>query len=643
MLDNGARRVGAKQQAPLAAVEYIDLRDNNYYNSRTYGSPSLRDKDYIISTSQSWSNKKTENIQKALIHDRGSRSYNQNRYPKLNIEESHQDVATNGKGDLEDVKARNDTTNSPGARKSRRQLQTNIGENGEHVQLNVPSGECQWDLTKHVEANAADTRAKTPTLPRKRPHICMTMGFQKINSTSESEAAKSPKPRLTSCQPLQRVEVHNGIANKDSDANADSASSHPPQEGRNAQACASNPPKMGFAALETLKKPKPAPFGTLKIDTTLLRQQEDQLFFSASDDQGQDGDRLYSQNSNVPGQKSYVTHQKNIGEPGPPSGANRSATKSASGKELRRLARELVPTEACGVFCESRVPAGCGPAQPILTPAQLKGTRNMTCIICDFKFKQKQYVRHHFPKCVQKNGNPNRHSWFDHPTIRNKDETTFPKKNDNTVRNKNDTQSGILDDGFGLFLRKTVEEPTIDPAPSLPRLQADPATAVEHKTTGGKGISDATIASWLAAQSENEDIEEGGDCNADNEIESSESAWQYHVTRQEIRTADLGLLDPIERKYAPYWTLEEANAKAGEEIQIRDVSPPPGPHSRGWSLQFLKDENGMDSHTVEVQGTTISTTVTRSKSSFPDSPTFPLQNRLISNPSALIHRTELAK
>ena len=173
----------------------------------------------------------------------------------------------------------------------------------------------------------------------------------------------------------------------------------------------------------------------------------------------------------------------------------------------------------------------------------------------------------------------------------------------------------ILDDGFGPFSKNTDEEPTIDPSPSLPRLQADPATAVEHKTTGGKGLSDATIASWLAAQSENEDIEEGGDYNAENEMETSESAWQYHVTRQEILTADLGLVDPIERKYAPYWTLEEANAKAGEEIQIRDVSPPPGPYPRGWNLQFRKDEYGMDSYTVEVQGTTISTTVTRSKSS----------------------------
>ena len=632
MLDNGARRAGARQQAPLAAVEYIDLQDNKYYNSGTYGSSSLRDEDHNISTSQSLSNGKIENIhKKARTHDRGSRSYNHNCYPQLYIEESHQDVATNGTENLGDVKARNNTTNSPGARKPRHQLQMNIGGNGADVKLNALSRDCQWNPTKH---DATDKQVESPPLPRKRSHMCMTMGFQESDSTSESEVAKSPKPRLTSLQPLRRVQVHNGIANKRSHANADSASSHPPQEGRNAQARASSPPKMGFAALETLKKPRPAPFGTLKIDPNLLGEEVDQLFVSASDDQGQEGGRLGSQDPNVPGQESYVTQQKNIGKPGLPwvrqiarqtqklSGANRSATKSASGKELRRLARELVPTEACGVFCESRIPAGCSPAQPILTPAQLKRTRNMTCIICDSKFEQKTYVRNHFPKCVQKNGNPDRHSWFDHPTIRN--------KNDTTVLDTNDDQSMILNDGFGPFSKEIDKEPTIGLSPSLPRLQADPAIAVEHKTTGGKGISDATIASWLAAQSENEDIEEGDDYIAESEMETSELAWQYHVTRQEILTADLGLVDPIERKYAPYWTLEEANAKAGEEIQIRDVSPPPGPQPRGWSLQFRKDENGMDSHTVEVQGTTISTTVTRSKSSlsnigpffFPTAPLF---------------------
>ena len=628
MLDNGARRVGARQQAPLAAVEYIDLQDNKHYNSHTYSSPSLRNKDYNIFTSHSRSNGKIEDIQrKTLTHDRGSRSYDQKWYPQLSTEESHQDVATNGMRDLGDVKARNNTTNSPGVRNSRQQLQMNIGGNGANVQLNAPSSDFQWDLTKHVQVNAADTRAESSTLPRKRPHMCMIAGFQESDSTSESEAAKPPKPRLTSPQRLRRVQVHNGIANKGSDANADSASSYPPQKERKDQARPLNPPKMGFAALGTLVKPRPAPFGTLKIDTNLLREEEDQLFVSASDDQDQERDRLCSQDPNAPGRKTYATQRKNIGEQDTPrirqiarqtqklSRDNHTATRATKERESRRLARELVPTEACSVFSESRVPAGCSPAQHIPTPSQLKQTRNMTCIICDSKFSKREYVRYHFPKCVQKNGNPNRHSWFDHPTIRNKNDTNVRDKDDSTVRDKNDVQSMILDDGFGPFSKKTDEEPTIDPSPSLPRLQADPATAVGHKTTGGKGISDATIASWLSAQSENEDIEEGDDYNPENEMETSGSAWQYHVIRQEILTADLGLVDPLERKYAPYWTLEEANAKAGEEIQIRDVSPPLGLHSRGWSLQFQKDEYGMDSYTVEVQGTTISTTVTRSKSS----------------------------
>ena len=659
MLDDGARRIGAWQRAPVAAVEYIDLQDNKYYSSRTYGSPSLRYKHYNISTRQSWSNGKVESIQRnALIHDRGSKSYDQNWHQQRHIEKSHQNIAKNGMRGLGDVAARNNPTNSPGVRNSREQLQMDIGGNGAEVQLNAPSSDCQWDPKKHVEVSASDTRTESPTLPRKRPHMSMTVGFQESDSTSESSAAKSPKPRLTSLQPLRRVQVHNGIPKKGPDANADSASSHAPQKERNAQAPPSNAPKMGFAALEALTKPRPAPFGTLKIDTSLLREDEGQLFVSASDDEGQEGNSLCSQNPNIPRQKSYKTQQKDIANPGPPwarqiarqtqklSRDYHTTTRASNERKSRRLARELVATEACGVFSESRVPAGCSPAQHIPTPAQLKTTRNMTCIICDSKFAKKEYVRNHFPKCVQKNGNPNRHFWFDHPSIRNKDDTIFPNKNDNTVQSKNDTtvpnrndttihnqndvtvpnkndiQSKILNDGFGPFSNKTDDEHTKDPASSLPRLQADPATAVEHRTTGGKGISDATIASWLATQSGDEDIEDEDDYNAKNEMETSGSAWQYHATRQEIHTADLGLVDPIERKFGPYWTLGEANAKAEEEIQIRDISPPPGPHPRGWNLQFRQDENGMDSHTVEVQGTTISTTVTRSKLSSSDTAPF---------------------
>ena len=659
MLDDGARRIGTWQRAPVVAVEYIDLQDNKYYNSRTYNSPSLRYKDYNISTKQSWSNGKVESIQrKALIHDRGSKSYDQNWYQKRHIEESHQNVATDGMRDLGDVETRNNTSNSPGVRNSRQQLQMDIGGNGAEVQLNAPSSDFQWDPKKHVEASTSDTRTESPTLPRKRPHMSMTVGFQESDSTSESSAAKSPKRRLTSLLPLRRVQVHNEIANKGPDVNADSASSHAPQKERDDQARPSNTPKMGFAALETLAKPRPAPFGTLKIDTSLLREEEDQLFVSASDDDGQEGDSLCSQKPNIPGQNSYQTQQKDIANPGPQwarqiarhtqkmSRKYHATTRASNERESRRLARELVATEACGVFSESHVPTGCSPAQHIPTPAQLRTTRNMTCIICDSKFAKREYVRNHFPKCVQKNGNPNRHFWFDHPSIRNKDDIIFPNQNDTTVQtkndstvrnrndttihnpndvtvlNKNDTQRKILNDGFGPFSKKTDDEPTIDPASSLPRLQADPATAVEHRTTGGKGISDATIASWLATQSGDEDIEDEDDFNAKNEMETSDSAWQYHVTRQEIHTADLGLGDPIERKFGPYWTLGEANAKAEEEIQIRDISPPPGPHPRGWNLQFRHDENGMDSHTVEVQGTTISTTVTRSKLSSSDTAPF---------------------
>ena len=638
MLEDEDKKVRGRQQASLNAVEYIDLSDNKHYKSCAYGPPFIRYEDHNISTSQTRTNGKIGKIEmKAIIHDRGSTSYDRARYQQLNREDSHQDVPMNAMQNLADVEARKDTTNRPGMRNSIQQLQTTITDNGADVELDALSRVCPRGPTKHAKANATNPTVDCPILPRKRPHMCVAVDLRESDLSPEIEAAKSPRPRLTSLRPFHREQAHNGIANEGPTTNADTAGFPPPRAERNVQARLSNAPKMGFAALETLERPRPAPFGTLKIGTSSHPEEEDQLFFSDCNDQGQGKEKLRFQDYNVRGQKSYAIQRENIGERGSLwarqitpqtqkfSGEDHLTTKSANRKELSRLAREFVPTEVCGVFSESRVPAGCSPAQHIPSPAGLKRRRNMICIICGSKFEVKQYVRNHFPKCVQKNGNPNRHSWFDHPTI----------------RNNNGPQSRRLDDGFGPFSKKADDASAKDSSSSLPGLEADSATTVEHRTTGGKGISDATIASWLAAQSENADIEEEDDHNAETEMETLESAWQYHVTRQEIRTADLGLEDPIERKYAPYCTLEEANAKAREEIQIRDVSPPPGPHPRGWNLQFRKDENGMDSHTVEVQGTTITTTVTRSKSSSsnttlffsPTAQAFPIKSTNVKTPS----------
>ena len=577
-VDNDGETHGT-QQASLAVVEYIDLSDNKHYKCRAYGRPSVRSRDSSIFTSQNRSNEKIVKItEKPIIHDRGSTSYDQNRYPQLDKEDSHQTAPMDGMRNLADVSARKETTNSLGVRSSSQQLRPTITRNEAGVRLDAHPRDCQ----------------RSPSIPR---------------------------PRFTSLRPFGGVQVHSGLAHQVPDSNPNTAASQPPQKERSAQERPSNAPKMGFAALETLAKARPAPFGTLKIDASSQREKEDQLFLSDGDDQGHEGDRLCFQDSTSSSQKSCATQQNNIGKQGSPgieqiarqtqklSRDNHLTDKNAKKKESRRLAREFAPTEVCGVFSESRVPAGCSPAKLIRKPSAVKRRRNMTCIICDSKFEIKKYVRDHFPKCVQKNGNPNRHSWFDHPT----------------VRKNNGNPSGRLDSGFGPFFKKSDDEPAVDPSSSssLPRVQVDSPAAVEHQTTGGKGISDVTVASWLAAQSENADIQGEDNGSAETVIETLESAWQYFVTRQEIRTADVGLDDPVERQYGPYWTLEEANVKAGEEIQIRDMSPPSGPNPRGWNLQFRKDENGMDSHTVEVQGTTITTTVTRSKSSSANTtPTF---------------------
>ena len=595
--DSNDRDIRGSQQASPHVVEYIDLQDDKYYKSRAYGLPSIRSRDFNISTSQTRSNGTIVKIQKMpMIHDRGSTSYsyNQDRYQQVNTEDSRQDVFTHGKRNLADSRARKDMTNSPGVRTSSQQLQTAMIKNGADLRLDAVSRDCQ-------------------------------------------RGASTPKSHPTNLRPFPHVQVHNGFNHQVPETNPSTAASYPPQGEGSTQARPSNTPKMGFAALETLKKARPAPFGKLKIDSSSHREKEDQLFVSDSEDQGQGENRLGFQDPNVPGQKSHATQQKSVGKqysPWSKESARRTQTSSRSNhlsdpnarrKESARLAREFAPTEVCGIFSESRVPAGCHPAKLIRKPSAVKRTRNMACIICDSKFEVKQYVRDHFPKCVQKNGNPNRYSWFDHPT----------------VRNNNGTQSTRLDNGFGPFSKKADDETTAEPTSSPSGLQADSQATVEHRTTGGKGISDATIASWLAAQPENAVVEGEDNHSAETGIETSDSAWQYHVVRQEIPTTDLGLEDAIERKYGPYWTLEEANMKAGEEMQIRDLSPPPGPHPKGWNLQFRKDDNGMDSHTVEVQGSTITTTVTRSKSSSsnttplfsPTSPNLPYKSTNLKTPS----------
>ena len=571
MLDDNSndRDIRGIQQASPHVVEYIDLQDDRYYESCAYGPPSITSKDFHISTSQTRTNGTIVKIQKKpMIHHRGttSYSYTRDRYQQLDTEGSGQDVLTNGMRKTADVRPRTDTTNTPGARNTSQPI---ITGNGADVRRGALSRDCQ-------------------------------------------RASSVPGPSLPSFHPFRREQVPNGSAHAVPSPNGDTAGTHPPQGERSAQASTLNAPKMGFAALATLEKARPAPFGTLKIDISPQREKEDQLFVSDSEDQSQGGDGLGSQDPNVPGQKSRTMQQKKVRKQDSPSDkqstsqtqqslqGNHHSTKRATERESRRLAREFVPTKVCGVFAESRVPTGCNPAKHLPTASELKRTRNMTCVICGSKFDVRSAVRYHFTKCVQKNGNPNRHYWFDHPTI----------------RKNSGSQGRRLDDGFGPFPKKADDETTAEPSSSLSGgLQADSSAAVEHRTTGGKGISDATIASWLAAQSQNVDIEGEDNHSAETEMEILGSAWQYQVTRQEIPTTDLGLIDPIERKYGPYWTLEEANMKAGEEIQIRDLLPPPGPHSRGWNLQFRKDDNGMDSQTVEVQGTTITTTVTRSKSS----------------------------
>ena len=192
----------------------------------------------------------------------------------------------------------------------------------------------------------------------------------------------------------------------------------------------------------------------------------------------------------------------------------------------------------------------------------------------------------HFPKCVAANGNPQKKSWFDHPSVpRPKGDLTYEDKRDeDEMEAGKDNHSSVA-----------------------------PEAASERRNTGGKNLPKATIDSCFAAVPAEEDEVEDYDSDG-SEVEIPNELWRYHVIRQEIPITDLGRDDPVERTFGPYLTLTEANVRAMVESGIRDVTPPVGLHSKEIHYRFRKDEHGLDTYTFEAEGMSISTGVTRRKS-----------------------------
>ena len=136
----------------------------------------------------------------------------------------------------------------------------------------------------------------------------------------------------------------------------------------------------------------------------------------------------------------------------------------------------------------------------------------------------------------------------------------------------------------------------------------DQATA-EHPTTGGKGISDATIRHWESGSAAQAYITPTDSVTDGDELREPEPLYQYRVhLRQwlidepeaEARLTELG----------PWHTMAEANAVAAECIQKPSEDNAifrPG----AWSYNFNRDEDGMETHIAGSGGGFIETSVNR--------------------------------
>jgi hypothetical protein len=312
----------------------------------------------------------------------------------------------------------------------------------------------------------------------------------------------------------------------------------------------------------------------------------------------------------------------------------RSCNEITKREEDGKAARELEPTHVCGVCTPSKVPQGQGPTQLIPRFCLNRVEKcNTVCIICEGKFDRKRTLRDHFPKCVEVNGNPESHSWFDHQSVKRhtKRVTTWPKKIA-TEHQKPDfaelsgLESGAVSiDGSEVTSKPDKETSTKQPVATPQPIiledaevyfdfdrteQATPAPAA-HPNTGKKSISEATLAKWAAEEVEDADDEEDG--MSDIELEKPDIAYRYYVKRYEWPINQLEE-QHMGDTFGPFYTMNEANILAEQEIQRLDTSDPVGNYPRNWRHICEQDEVGMRSYTVELMGMHVETVVYRGKS-----------------------------
>lgn len=154
------------------------------------------------------------------------------------------------------------------------------------------------------------------------------------------------------------------------------------------------------------------------------------------------------------------------------------------------------------------------------------------------------------------------------------------------------------------------EEPVTRPEEPIP---------TPRPVTGGKGISEATLAAWRAAEAE--DITHTTPYDSTDEQEEdlvtvTESIYEYNVNRREWLIEDPeGESNAKVLIFGPYHTLQEANTVAAREvrhpIQLGTVHGVP---SNAWDYSFRQDHDGLQTQIAEALGVHVEAEVQRGKS-----------------------------
>ena len=306
---------------------------------------------------------------------------------------------------------------------------------------------------------------------------------------------------------------------------------------------------------------------------------------------------------------------------------------SISRKPKYRKPRVGGTTNACGVF-----------SPEIKPPVKRSCHGEFHCPRCDSQFTRSNTVNYHFEGCIAKYGNPGSLRWNDHPSLRGVEQSvvsTDEKEHMTTVSAPvpaTRKESASFRHGIEPVGRPTTTTSMAVPlsashvqAPDRSSLPVTPpeseeltscltnepklgheALIVEHRATGGKGLSAETLntyretGNWDFAIDPNENIDE----SQDREAKTPNIAYQYSVIKREwLETEE----DAIESSMGPYYTLDEANAVAKAEVNRPQIDGFEKIHSNGWSYYYRQDGNGMQLHMATVLGINIEAAVHRGK------------------------------